>query len=464
MCGIIGIENNNKASVLVAAGLLTLQHRGEESAGITVNNGQKNTMKTFTAMGLVSRIFSEEILCSALPGKAAIGHVRYTTSDKSSLINAQPFQINCIHGDIAVAHNGNITNFLEIRKKLLNKGAIFNHTSDTEILLHLIAMTKGNLKTIISKSVRKLHGAFSLVILKNNILIGVKDLNGFRPLVLGKIAKSFILASETSAIEVLGGKYIRDIAPGEIIIIKDGHIMDSFIYAKSKKQNACIFEQVYFSRPDSIMFGQTIKEARVKMGTYLAKQMKNIQADIVMPVPDTGYFAALGFARESKILFENGFIRNHYVGRSFIKPSQHLRSMTARLKLRPIKEVVSGKDIVLIDDSIVRGTTSKILIRILKDSGAHNIHFALSCPPIISSCYYGIDTPQKQHLIAAMYSIKEIQQYLNVTSLTFLSLDNLINACSLKTNNKQTFCSACFTGIYPTKFEKDIIVLKEQVK
>jgi amidophosphoribosyltransferase len=451
MCGIIGIENNTKASVLAAAGLITLQHRGEESAGITVNNEQKHTMKTFTAMGLVSRMFSEEILCKTLSGEAAIGHVRYTTSANSSLINAQPFQINCIHGDIAVAHNGNITNFIEIKKRLLNKGAIFNHTSDTEILLHLMAMTKGNLKTIISKSVSKLHGAFSLVILKKNILIGVKDLNGFRPLVLGKIANSFILASETSAIEVLGGKYIRDIAPGEIIIIKDGHIIDSFIYAKSRKQNACIFEQVYFARPDSRMFGQTIKEARVKMGIYLAKQMQDIQADIVMPVPDTGYFAALGFASESKILFENGFIRNHYVGRSFIKPSQHLRAMTARLKLRPIKEVVNGKDIILIDDSIVRGTTSKILISILKEAGAHNIHLALSCPPIISSCYYGIDTPHKKHLIAAMYSLKEIKQYLNVTSLTFLHLKHLISACSLSTKDKDNFCSACFTGIYPTK-------------
>jgi amidophosphoribosyltransferase len=463
MCGIIGIENNNKASVLVAAGLLTLQHRGEESAGITVNNEQKHTMKTFTAMGLVSRVFSEEILCNNLPGKTAIGHVRYTTSAKSSLINAQPFQINCIHGDISVAHNGNITNFLEIKRKLLNKGAIFNHTSDTEILLHLIAMAKGTLKTIISKSVSKLHGAFSLVILKNNILIGVKDLNGFRPLVLGKIKDSFILASETSAIEVLGGQYIRDIAPGEIIIIKDGHIIDSFTYATSRKKNACIFEQVYFARPDSKMFGQTIKEARVKMGTYLAKQMKNIQADIVMPVPDTGYFAALGFARESKILFENGFIRNHYVGRSFIKPSQHVRAMTARLKLRPIKEVVNGKNIILIDDSIVRGTTSKILISILKESGAHNIHFALSCPPIISSCYYGIDTPQRKYLIAAMYSINEIKQYLNVTSLTFLTLDNLINACSVNTNDKDSFCNACFTGNYPTKLDK-CILLDEKLK
>ncbi|MDR0890948.1 MAG: amidophosphoribosyltransferase [Endomicrobium sp.] len=455
MCGIIGIENNNKAAIFVSAGLLTLQHRGEESAGITVSNQNTHTMKTFTAMGLVSRIFSEEINCKKLPGQSAIGHVRYTTSAKSSLINAQPFQINCIHGDLAVAHNGNITNFHQLKNKLLKKGAIFTHTSDTEILLHLIAMTKGNnLKTIIAKAVRKLIGAFSIVILKNNTLIGVKDIHGFRPLVLGKVGKSFILSSETSAVEVLGGKYIRDISPGEIIIIRNGTIIDSFIYGKVDKQTSCIFEQVYFSRPDSIMFGQTIKEARVMMGIYLAKQMKNIKADIVMPVPDTGYFAALGFSRESHILFENGFIRNHYVGRSFIKPSQNLRTITAKLKLRPIKEVVNGKNIILIDDSIVRGTTAKNLISILKKAGAHNIHFALSCPPILSSCYYGIDTPQKKYLIAAMHSIEDIKQYLNVDTLNFLGLENLINACSLNVDNKKIFCDACFTGIYPTKINK----------
>ncbi len=452
MCGIIGVENNKNAAVLTLAGLLTLQHRGEESAGITISGREK--MRTFKAMGLVSRIFNEETLLNKLHGTVAIGHVRYTTSSKSSLINAQPFQISCIHGNISVAHNGNITNFPKIKELLLEKGAIFSHTSDTEILLHLIAMSKGSLTDIIAKSLRKLEGAFSLVILKDRTLIGARDSNGFRPLVLGKIDNSYIISSESAAVEVIGGKYIRDIKPGEIIVIEDGQIKRSLIYKKVRRQTSCIFEQVYFSRPDSVMFEQTVKEARVKMGEYLAQQMKNIKADIVIPVPDTGYFVALGFSRASGILFENGFIRNHYVGRSFIKPSQNLRNLTATLKLRPIGEVVNGKEIILIDDSIVRGTTSKRLINILKEAGTKKIHFALSCPPITDSCYYGIDTPNREHLIAANNSVEEIKKYLNVTSLNFLSLDNLVKACSSSNKKNDVFCVACFTGKYPIKTSK----------
>ncbi|MDR1122968.1 MAG: amidophosphoribosyltransferase [Endomicrobium sp.] len=453
MCGIIGVENNENAAVLASAGLITLQHRGEESVGITISGKEK--MKTFKSMGLVSTLFNEDTLLNRLSGTTAIGHVRYTTSSKSSLINAQPFQINCIHGNVAVAHNGNITNFFKIREMLLKKGAIFSHTSDTEILLHLIAMSKGNLADVVAKSLYKLKGAFSLVILKDKTLIGARDENGFRPLVLGKINDSYVISSETSAIEVIGGTYIRDIMPGEIVVIENGQIKKSFFYKKSKQQHTCIFEQVYFSRPDSIMFGKTVKEARVKMGELLAKQAKDVKADIVMPVPDTGYYAALGFARASNILFENGFVRNHYVGRSFIKPSQNLRDVTARLKLWPMKEVINGKDIVLLDDSIVRGTTSKRLLGVLKEAGAKKIHFVLSCPPIIDSCYYGIDTPTKFHLIAANNSVEEMRKYLDVDSLTFLSLENLVKACSFSAEKEQAFCTACFTGRYPTKISKN---------
>jgi amidophosphoribosyltransferase len=452
MCGIIGVENNENAAVLASAGLITLQHRGEESAGITISGKEK--MKTFRSMGLVSTLFNEEILLNKLPGTAAIGHVRYTTSAKSSLINAQPFQITCTHGNVAVAHNGNITNFLKIREMLLKKGAIFSHTSDTEILLHLIAMSKGSLAEVAAKSLYKLDGAFSVVILKDKTLIGARDENGFRPLVLGKIDNSYIISSETAAVEVIGGAYIRDVMPGEIVVIENGKIKRSFFYKKPKKQHTCIFEQVYFSRPDSIMFGKTVKESRVRMGEFLSEQMKGVRADIVMPVPDTGYYAALGFARASNILFENGFVRNHYVGRSFIKPSQNLRDITTKLKLRPIKEVVNGKDIILVDDSIVRGTTSKRLLSALKDVGVKKIHFVLSCPPIISSCYYGIDTPTKEHLIAANNSVEEIRKYLGVETLTFLSLENLIKACSYSSKDK-VFCTACFTGKYPVKISKN---------
>jgi amidophosphoribosyltransferase len=453
MCGIIGIENNKNAAVLVAAGLVTLQHRGEESAGITIAGIHK--MKTVRSMGLVSKFFDEEVL-SKMQGSAAIGHVRYTTSAKSSLINAQPFQISCIHGRLSVAHNGNITNFLQIKEKLSKGGAIFNHTSDTEIFLHLLAKSKGSLSTMVSNSMKQLDGAFSFVILKDKTLVGARDKDGFRPLVLGKIGNSFVIASESCAIEVIGGKYIRDIKPGEIIEIEDGKIKKSFIYDKSQKQNSCIFEQVYFSRADSISFGKTIKETRISMGALLADQMKDLikKTDCIIPVPDSGFYAAVGFSRRSNINFEMGFVRNHYVGRSFIKPSQTLRELTAQLKLTVIKEVVKGKEIVLIDDSIVRGTTSKRIIASLRKAGAKKIHFALYCPPIIAPCYYGIDTPMKDNLIAAQKSIEEIRKYLHVDSLTFLSLDSLIKSCSLNNSCKNDFCSACFTDKYPTKISK----------
>jgi amidophosphoribosyltransferase len=306
-------------------------------------------------MGLVSKIFDGETL-SRLCGKAAIGHVRYTTSSKSSLINAQPFQISCIHGGISVAHNGNITNFSEIKECLSKKGAIFSHTSDTEILLHLLAMSKGSVEDILKTALGKLKGAFSLVMLKGGMLIGVRDVFGFRPLVLGKLENSYILASETAAIEILGGVYLRDIAPGEVIIIENGKIKKSFPYKKPKKQNFCIFEHVYFCRPDSILFEKTVKDSRTEMGRLLARQMKHIKADFVSAVPDSGVFAAYGFSKESGIPFETAFIRNHYVGRSFIKPAQSMRELTAKLKLVPVKDAVRDKEIILIDDSIVRGT------------------------------------------------------------------------------------------------------------
>ncbi|MDR1952264.1 MAG: amidophosphoribosyltransferase [Elusimicrobiota bacterium] len=454
MCGIIGIENTKNAAVLAAAGLVTLQHRGEESAGITISGIDK--MRTVRSMGLVSKIFNEETL-KTMRGCAAIGHVRYTTSAKSTLVNAQPFQISCMHGRISVAHNGNITNFPQIKKMLSKRGAIFSHTSDTEILLHLLAMAKGDIAKITADSIRQLDGAFSLAVLRDKTLIGARDKDGFRPLGLGKIGNSYIIASESAAIEVIGGEYIRDIEPGEIIEIENGKIKKSFFYAKKQKQNTCIFEQVYFSRPDSLAFGKTVKEARTKMGEFLAHQMKDIikKADIVMPVPDSGFYAAQGFSRTSGIIFEMGFMRNHYVGRSFIKPSQSLRELTAKLKLFPIKEVVRGKEIVLIDDSIVRGTTSKRIIGYLRKAGAKKIHFALSCPSIIAPCYYGIDTPMRDNLIAAQKSIEEMRKYLGVESLTFLSLKNLITACSINNCGKNTFCTACFTGKYPTKISKE---------
>jgi len=450
MCGIIGIENNNRAGALAVLGLMTLQHRGEESAGITISG--KGALLTHKGMGLVSAVFARDVI-SSMPGTAAIGHVRYTTSSGSSLENAQPFYAKYEHGEIAVAHNGNITNFPKLRREFASKGALFAHSSDTEILLHLIAAAGGKPEHAVPAAVSRLEGAFSLVFLKGKTLIGARDADGFRPLILGKAGKSYILASESAAVEIIGGKCIREIKPCEIIIIENGKIKKSFLYKKPKKQNSCIFEQIYFSRPDSALFGKTVKESREELGRRLAKQMKHIKADIVMPVPDSGFFAAQGFSRESGIRFENGFVRNHYMGRSFIKPSQELRELAARLKLSVIKEVVKGKDIVVIDDSLVRGTTSRRIIRSLREAGANKIHLALSCPPVISPCYYGIDTPVKEQLISAQKTKEEIKKYLNADSVTFLSLDNLIKSC-LGNAGGSPFCTACFTGKYPVKNKK----------
>ncbi|MDD5020993.1 MAG: amidophosphoribosyltransferase [Endomicrobiaceae bacterium] len=451
MCGIFGIENNTNASVLAFAGLITLQHRGEESAGIT-SNGDGITYNSHKSMGLVSQIFKEKILNNLL-GSVAIGHVRYSTHSESTLLNAQPFVYNCIHGNIAVAHNGNITNFEEIKNRLAKSGSIFNHTSDTEIVAHLLAENTGKtFGQIMKKSVQSLKGSFSLVLIHGNKLVGVRDSFGFRPLVLGKVDNSYILSSETSAIDAVGGDFVRDVKPGEIIVIENGKIVESLQFIKKTKEKLCIFEQVYFSRPDSMLCERSIRDARVQMGKYLAQQMKHIKADVVVPVPDTGIFSAKGFSLYSGIVMQTGFIRNHYVGRSFIKPSQKMREITAKLKLFPIKDVINGKRIVLIDDSLVRGTTAQKIVATLRNVGAKEIHLALSSPAVISPCFYGIDTPNKSKLIAAVKSVEEIKEFLNVDSLTFLNIDSMKKACGNgKVNN---FCSACFDGKYPSPIDR----------
>ncbi|GAB1401651.1 amidophosphoribosyltransferase [Elusimicrobiota bacterium] len=451
MCGVFGIENNENASVLTFAGLITLQHRGEESAGIAAN-GDGITYNTHRSMGLVAHIFKERIL-NILSGSVAIGHVRYSTHSESTVLNAQPFVYNCIHGTIAVAHNGNITNFEQIRNRLAKSGSIFNHTSDTEIVAHLLAENTGKtFGQIMKKAVQNLKGSFSLVLIQGRKLIGVRDSFGFRPLVLGKVDNSYILSSETSAIYAVGGQFIRDIKPGEIIVIENGKIIESLQFTRNTKEKLCIFEQVYFSRPDSILCGRSIRDARVEMGRCLAQQMKHIKADVVIPVPDTGIFSAKGFSLHSGIVMQTGFIRNHYVGRSFIKPSQKMREITAKLKLFPIKDVINGKRIILVDDSLVRGTTAQKIVSTLRNAGAKEIHLALSSPAVISPCFYGIDTPSKSKLIAAVKSVEEIRKFLNVDTLTFLDIDNMKKACG---NGKVNhFCSACFDGKYPSPVDR----------
>jgi amidophosphoribosyltransferase len=445
MCGIIGIENTNDSALLALSGLLALQHRGEESAGITVSNA--NGLKTWRAMGLVGQLFEVQKL-KDMEGFSAIAHVRYSTSSGSALNNAQPFCAASKYGDIAIAHNGNITNFDELKSGLLNKGVIFNHGSDTEIILHLTALSnEKNFTSAVSASLKVLKGAFSLVLLCGKTLIGARDPNGFRPLALGKIKDSYMLASETCAIDSAGGVFIREIEPGEIIEIENGKIKSSIKYSASAQQRTCIFEQVYFSRPDSLAFSKTVKDARIEMGRLLARQMQDIinESDVVVPVPESGYYAAMGFSHEANLDFDMAIIKNHYVGRSFIKPSQKLRAITADLKLSPIKESVNAKRIILIDDSMVRGTTAKIIVSKLRRSGVKKIHLALASPPIIAPCFYGINTPLKNNLIASAYSVEQIRKSLELDTLTFLDIKSLVAACG---GGENCFCRACFTGDY----------------
>ncbi|MBT5987861.1 MAG: amidophosphoribosyltransferase [Elusimicrobiaceae bacterium] len=450
MCGIIGVENNKDSSALAYLGLFSLQHRGQESAGIVAY--EKGKINYYRRMGMVQNVFTGDTL-NKLHGNTAIGHVRYSTAGKSHEQNAQPFFFKCKKGMVSIAHNGNLTNAKELRKNLEKEGAIFQHSSDTEVIVHLIAREKGSFEKAIEKSLKKVEGAYSLLIVYENKLIAVRDPYGFRPLVLGKKnGKTYMIASETPAIEGMGGKYLRDIKPGEMVVVEKGKLKSHQLEQPKKDLKLCVFEQVYFSRPDSIVLGRSVQQARLSMGKYLAEQMKNVKADMVAPVPDSGMFATLGFAQASGIDFQMALVRNHYVGRSFIKPTQKLREEAVKMKLFPVSGTVKGKDIILIDDSIVRGTTSKKLVKILKEAGARKVHMAISSPPIISPCFYGIDTPNRQELIAGHKTIEEIKKYIGVDSLTYLTKENLIKAAG---ENKYTgFCSACFTGKYPTKIDK----------
>lgn len=444
MCGIFAITDNKNAAKLTYIGLFTLQHRGQESAGIVTENNGK--LFCYNAMGLVNEVFSDEIL-SYLEGKNSIGHVRYSTTGSSDIKNSQPLFFNSCLGPLAIAHNGNLTNANKLRSKLQKQGAIFQSTTDSEIIMHLMSKYCGrNLEDTISKNLPKLEGAYSFLFMSPGKIIGARDPHGFRPLVLGKLNKSWILSSETCAIDVVGGEFIREIEPGEMIILEKGKI-HSIKFAESKNFTRCIFEQVYFARPDSFVCGRTVQLTRYEIGKFLAREMKGVKADMVTGVPDSGSVYALGFSKESWLPYQPAFIRNHYTGRSFIQPDQKIREFTAHLKLAPIKDVIQGKTIILIDDSIVRGTTSRKIVRSLKKAGAKKIIMAIASPPIISPCYYGIDTPTKEELIANRLSVKEISKFIGADDLYYLSLKSLIKACGLGTDTN--FCTACFTGNYP---------------
>lgn len=452
-CAVFGVWGDPDASKIAFLGLYAQQHRGQESAGI-VSLDDEGHHVIDRGMGLVGDVFKEPNL-KRLKGKNAIGHVRYSTTGRNLLNNAQPLTADLFNGPVAVAHNGNLVNSGDLRTMLKKEGAIFQGTSDTECLLHLLAKhPSDDFNTCLMDSAKKLDGAFSMVLLSKDAMYVVRDPKGFRPLVLGKRklldgGESYVVASETCAFDLVDAEFIRAIEPGEILKISDAGLESSFFAKKEEKLKHCVFEHVYFARPDSKVFGKHVYSVRKNMGRVLATETK-VDADIIVPVPDSGVPAALGFSEASGIPFEMGIIRNHYVGRTFIQPTQAIRNSGVRIKHNPQKLILEGKRVVLVDDSIVRGTTSKKIIDLVRQAGAKEVHFRVSAPPTTGPCYYGVDTPDKDQLIASKKSLKEIQEYIGADSLAYLSEEGLVSAVSEgETMKTWDYCSACFTGDYP---------------
>lgn len=442
-CGIFGIFGHAEASALTQLGLFALQHRGQEACGIVTASG--GDLHQYRDIGLVADVLNPEIL-KRLPGSSAIGHTRYSTTGRNTIKEVQPFSVACQHGKIAVCHNGNLPFADQKRAELERSGAIFSSTSDTETILHGIARTPAsNSIDAIKKVLCDTEGAFCLLFLTPTSLIAVRDPRGFRPLVLGRFQGAWCVASETCAFDLMDAEYVREIEPGEMVVI-DAEGLHTSKPFEPKKHSVCTFEHVYFSRPDSTIFGKSVNESRHKMGKQLAVEQP-VVADLVVPVPDSGVAAAIGFAAESGINFRQAIIRNHYVGRTFIEPLQSIRSFGVRLKLNPIKDLIYGRRIVLVDDSIVRGTTSKKLVEMVREAGATEVHMRVSCPPTRHSCYYGVDTPDRDDLIAAKMTVEEVGGYIGVDSLGYLSLDGMLESIGLAPNST---CSACWTGKYPT--------------
>ena len=442
MCGIFGIYNHKNAAELTYLGLYSLQHRGQESAGIVSSDGERFLSKI--GQGEVQEVFTKEDL-DKLNGKLAIGHTRYSTFGASDIKNAQPIVVKCSKGNLALVHNGNLVNAKYLRKKLEAEGAIFQTTTDSEVILHLISHAKErNFIDVLKKVLPQLKGAYSLILMTPTTMYAVRDPNGFRPLVIGKIKNGFVISSETCALDIISAEFIREVEPAEIVEFKDGK-MRSYKFSQHVKKSFCIFEFIYFSRPDSVIEGRSVHHVRIQLGRNLYKEYPT-EADIVFSVPDSANSAALGYSQESGIPFEYGFIRNHYIGRTSIQPKQKIRDFSAKIKYNTIKDVIRNKRVVVVDDSIVRGTTSKKLITMLKNSDAKEIHLRIASSPIIAPCVYGIDTPTKKELIAANYSVEEIRKFLGVTSLHYISIDGMISATGLK---KENFCLACFTNNYP---------------
>ncbi|HEV2717602.1 MAG TPA: amidophosphoribosyltransferase [Terriglobales bacterium] len=452
-CGVIAIYAHPEAEKLAYLGLHALQHRGQESAGIVTSDGM--TLRPHKAMGLVADIFTEEVL-SQLHGTLAIGHTRYSTAGDSALLNAQPILVQSNKGRVALAHNGNLVNAPDIRARLETQGSIFQTNSDTEVIVHLIAISKEHtLPEAMADALQRVEGAFSLVMISPDRIFAARDPRGFRPLAMGRIPRqegqkqdTIVFASETCAFDLIGATYEREVKPGELVVVGPEGITSRF-YASAAPQSSCIFEHVYFSRPDSLVFGRAVQESREELGRQLAREAP-AEADIVVPVPDSGVTAAMGYASESGIPFRFGLIRNHYIGRTFIEPRQTVRDFGVKLKLNPVRSLLEGKRVVLIDDSIVRGTTSRKIVRMIRNAGAKKVHMRISCPPTISPCFYGVDTPSKKELIAANKSVEEIRDFIGADSLAYLSIVGLKKAC--EDGVQTSYCTACYTGSYPTNW------------
>jgi amidophosphoribosyltransferase len=449
-CGVCGIYGHNDSAKLTYFGLYALQHRGQESAGIVTADGKK--VSIHKNMGLVPEVFSEEIL-QKLKGPVSIGHVRYSTTGASNIINTQPLMVSHKGTTLAVAHNGNLTNSLQLRRELEEKGSIFQTTMDSEVVLHLMARaTQHGLEEALRQTFTAMKGAYSMLMMTADTLVAVRDPDGFRPLCLGKLKNGdggYIVASETCALDLVDAEYIRDVEPGEVLILQNQTMRSIHPWPK-QTPHFCIFEQVYFARPDSDIFGTSVYLARKRMGQILAREAK-IDADFVMPFPDSGNYAALGYSQASGIPMEMGVIRNHYVGRTFIQPTQSMRDFNVKVKLNPVRNFLKGKRVIIVEDSIIRGTTGKSRVRALREAGAREVHMVVSCPPTRNACYYGIDFPSESQLIACNRTIAEIAEYLGLDSLHYLSLEGLVEATGLPWEH---FCLACFNGIYPVEPDK----------
>lgn len=451
-CGVFGIYGHPEAANLTYLGLYALQHRGQESCGIVSSDGAR--LRAHKGMGLVADVFKQDSIFESLPGSNAIGHVRYSTAGGNDFKNCQPILVDYHRGSIAVAHNGNLVNAQDVRNDLERKGSIFSTIADTEVIIHLLARSEcDSLPERVTMALNQVKGAYSLVFLTETRLLAVRDPNGFRPLVLGKLDGAYIVASETCALDLIEAQFIREIEPGEMVLI-DKNGLHSFFPFTQTEPSPCIFEHIYFARPDSTIFGQQVYRVRKDCGRQLAREHA-VEADLVVPIPDSGVPAAIGYAEESGIPFQLGLIRNHYVGRTFIEPQQSIRHFGVKIKLNPVREIIEGKRVVIIDDSIVRGTTARKIIKMVRNAGAKEVHVRISSPPTSYPCFYGIDTPTRKELISSSHTVEEINRYITSDTLGYLSLEGMHAAAGAPIlDGRKRYCDACFSGDYPVRFPR----------